>query len=763
MVERIQLLRNIGLFDSIAPGAQLPFAKLTLIYAENARGKTTLSAVLRSLATGDATLIGERHRVGALHPPHVIVGVAGGAMHTFQNNTWSAALPTVAVFDDTFVTENVCSGIDIAPEHRKNLHELILGAQGVALNTALQTQITAIEEHNRELRAKGDAIPVEARGSFTVDQFCDLAEEPNLPVRLQEAERRLAAAQSAAVIQREAVFTALDLPTFDADAIDQLLARSLAELDAEAAQQVQAHLAQLGEGSERWVAEGINYIPAAPQETEEASCPFCNQSLSGSTIIQHYRAYFGTAYTALKQRIAETKRTAASSHGGDVAAAFERAVRIAGQRREFWSRFAEVPAVNIDTAAIALAWRAAREAVDAALTAKQAAPLEPIVLSPQARDAIQRYHATRATIVDLSAALLAINPQLVIVKEQVQAANVDALKADLARLRATQARHNSNTAPLCDAYLGEKRTKAATETLRDAARANLDNYRQNIFPTYENAINLYLERFGAGFRLQGMNSVNTRVGSSVTYSVLINQTAVPLTADVAPSFRSVLSSGDRNALALAFFFASLEQDGRLSDRIVVIDDPMTSLDEHRSLVTVQEITHLLNRVSQVIVLSHSKPFLMGVWNDAPNNLRTGMCLTRTANGSELTPWDVNQDCITEHDRRYARVTAYLRAANPAMERTVAADLRHLLEAFIRVAYPHAFPPGTVLGTFVNSCRQRLNMPQQLLDQADTQELDDILAYANLFHHETNAAFQTQIINDQQLTTFARRTLTFIRR
>jgi hypothetical protein len=35
MVERIQLLRNIGQFDSVNPGQQTTFSKLALIYAEN--------------------------------------------------------------------------------------------------------------------------------------------------------------------------------------------------------------------------------------------------------------------------------------------------------------------------------------------------------------------------------------------------------------------------------------------------------------------------------------------------------------------------------------------------------------------------------------------------------------------------------------------------------------------------------------------------------------------------------------------------------
>ena len=70
--------------------------------------------------------------------------------------------------------------------------------------------------------------------------------------------------------------------------------------------------------------------------------------------------------------------------------------------------------------------------------------------------------------------------------------------------------------------------KSITEGLRDQARAALDVYRQNIFPAYERAINDYLRRFNAGFRLSHVSSVNTRGGSACTYSVLINNVPVPI-------------------------------------------------------------------------------------------------------------------------------------------------------------------------------------------------------------------------------------------
>ena len=156
MINHFQLLRNIGLFDSVSAGAQLPLAKLTVIYGENARGKTTLAAILRSLATGEGTALIERQRLGAAHPVHVVIGGATGtAPIMFQQGAWSAPDPSVAVYDDEFVAQNVCAGLAIENEQRQKLHELILGAKGVALNKAQNETIEAVEEHIRQLRLKG--------------------------------------------------------------------------------------------------------------------------------------------------------------------------------------------------------------------------------------------------------------------------------------------------------------------------------------------------------------------------------------------------------------------------------------------------------------------------------------------------------------------------------------------------------------------------------------------------------------------------------
>jgi len=437
-------------------------------------------------------------------------------------------------------------------------------------------------------------------------------------------------------------------------------------------------------------------------------------------------------------------------------------VRVAVERRQFWSRFCNLPEIAVDTAAIVRDWRSAREAITTALTRKQSAPLERMTLPLEVSALVTEYEAHRQAISDLNAAIQRANGEIRVTKELAATGNPAAIAADLSRLKAVEARHTASIAALCDEYLAEKVVKEETERQRDQTRAALDQYRTAAFAGYQTAVNLYLQRFNAGFRLDSVTSTNTRGGPTCTYDVVINKTPIAVGASALagqPSFRNTLSSGDRNTLALAFFFASLDQDPALGNKVVVIDDPISSLDDHRSLTTVQELRRFTERVSQVVVLSHNKPFLWRVWEGADRAIRAALEVARDGAGSTLRLWDVDQDCVTENDRRHSMLREYLSGATPN-NREVAKAIRPLLEAFLRVAIPEHFPPGTLLGAFRNLCAQRVGTPQQILHPQAIRELQDLTEYANRFHHDTNAAWQTEAINDGELQGFVRRALRF---
>ena len=247
--------------------------------------------------------------------------------------------------------------------------------------------------------------------------------------------------------------------------------------------------------------------------------------------------------------------------------------------------------------------------------------------------------------------------------------------------------------------------------------------------------------------------------------MIINNSAVSIAADPAPgtpSFRNTLSAGDRNTLALAFFFASLDQEPGLGEKIVIIDDPISSLDEHRALSTVQEIRRFAQRANQVVVLSHNRSFLAHLWEGTDPTVRAAVEVVREGAGSTLRAWDVTQEAITEHDRRDARLSEFLTTGAGDL-REVARDIRPHLEAYLRVAHPQWFPPGTLLGSFRNVSEQRIGTTSQVLDRQSTDELNATVEYANRFHHDTNPAWQTEHINDAELRAFVQRALSFVKR
>ncbi|MCG8622156.1 MAG: AAA family ATPase [Proteobacteria bacterium] len=765
MIKKIRCIKNIGQFDNIAPDEDTELTPFSLCHADNGRGKTTLTAILRSLAVGKPEFIKERHRLGATHPPEVVLSYFDEVSHSdkefvFQNGGWSATLDNIAIFDDVFVADNVCSGIDVSSETQQNQHELILGQEGAKLYGALQHHIEITKNHTRKITELGKAIPEVMRGPYGVDAFCNLTPDENIDAKIAEAERGLKAAQSVQEIQQRAGFSELKLPDFEIDAISKILGTELGDISSDVENRIQGHIKKLGESGTKWVADGMQRVASVSDGLDKEACPFCAQDLEGSDLFTHYRAYFSEEYINLKTTIEEMGVKINKSHSGDELATFERNASGAMQTGHFWQDFCEIPPTDIDTKAIARDWVSVRDAILEALRKKYRSPLEGMSLSEDTMEAVRRYQQRVGEVAKLSNQLAEANKIIASTKKDAGSGNPSLLENELNKLHAHKRRFTPEVMPRCDAYMEEKNAKLSAESHREQARDDLKAYQENIFSTYSNMVNDYLDKFGASFQIEKMRSSGHSAGASSDYQIVIKQKSVKLKSnDFSPSFKNTLSAGDRNALALAFFFASLERDAGLEEKIVVLDDPITSLDKHRRQRTCEEIKKLASRVKQVIILSHFEPFLFELWHMLGENERSAIRINRTRNGSEIIFWDVHKDNIPEHDKNYELVDTYLQAADSEKAHEVAKALRPMLEAFIRVAFPKHFPPGKQLGHFLNTCRDAINEGDEILSSEDLEALKSLNNYAKKFHHsDTNRE-----IDDAELSEFAKRTLRFISR
>lgn len=759
MLKRINLIKNVGCFDTFAGSSLGDLENLVLMYAENGRGKTTISSILSSLANNDASIINNRKRLGSANDPHVVLDIEGQSSNVmFQSGSWNISYDNIYVYDDEFVNQNVFSGLEISPSHRQNLHEIILGRKGVVLARKVKDLAQQITNSNSRISYISNQIPMDQRFGLEVDVFCGLKEVDDVEKKIVDKQRIYDAIKQADTISRQKQFSHITLPEIDETTISATLSTKLSDLDESAMKSITDHFSLIGENGEKWVSDGIGRIINAG--TEEEQCPFCGQEIDGVDLISKYRVYFSEAYKQLIQGISAQTSHYTTDFGGDNLSSKQQEITKLLSLFEFWKNFVELPETKIDWQDLSTAWQEARNGVLSLLQTKNSSPLTTVDISTEIKEKIDRYFSLHISVMKSIEVLTGYNTQISKIKEQAETGNLENVTNELKKIKATQSRYSDELKELCDQYRTEATLKSKLERQKEIARTNLDNHREAVFSKYHTAINKHLELFGANFRIGGLESSNAAGRPSTTYHVVMDQHRIQLADQDGPCFKNALSAGDRNALGLAFFFASLDAEPDLQDSIIVLDDPISSLDDGRTTTTIQKIRNLIPNSSQLIVLCHSRSFLCDIWQDSDKNNTMALKILRGPNNtSTITLWDVRSDALTEYDKRHEVLRNYIEA-DTQEKRYVAECLRPVMEKYLRVVFPQYFLPGNTLGNFRNRVEQLKTNGKSIMVDVDIWELRDITDYANKFHHDTNPDSQTEQINDNELVGFVKRVIKF---
>src|SRR3989338_2351347 len=157
MIEKFISIKNIGRFRDCASHGDVTFRRLTLLFAENGRGKTTLCAILRSLKTGQHEFIFARKTLGANSPASVQIRLDGNTV-SFSNSAWNSTYPDIVIFDSVFIHDNVYAGDYIDHDHKKNLYRVIVGMQGVQLANQIEDLDGKIRKANTDINTKKEAV-----------------------------------------------------------------------------------------------------------------------------------------------------------------------------------------------------------------------------------------------------------------------------------------------------------------------------------------------------------------------------------------------------------------------------------------------------------------------------------------------------------------------------------------------------------------------------------------------------------------------------
>jgi wobble nucleotide-excising tRNase len=337
--------------------------------------------------------------------------------------------------------------------------------------------------------------------------------------------------------------------------------------------------------------------------------------------------------------------------------------------------------------------------------------------------------------------------------------------AQLIMLQIHQIRFNPEIATLCDEYVKAKGFKNALEIQKDKAREKLNIVTEEIISRYQEGINSYLNKFGADFRIVEKKTQYRGHTPSVDYKILIGNKTISVgdaeTPESEPSFRNTLSDGDRSTLAFAFFMSKLDLDSNVSYKVIILDDPINSLDIHRRRATVQEIVRKANTAKQVIILSHDLVFVKNIYDSFDKSLIKCLSVKRRGTDSNIQEWDIVTETATDYYKSYYVLEKYLEDGSGDLL-AIARSIRPVLEGNLRNCFPTIFVGDKWLGDFIKAINdaESTSLLITLKNSPMFDELKAINEYSKDFHHLT---FDSTSINPTELMAYATRTIKFLSR
>lgn len=763
MIEKIIQIKNIGRFRDCTATGDVTFRKLTLIYAENGRGKTTLCAILRSLQRGQPEFITERKTLGASDAASAHIRI-NSANYQFTNGAWTVTHPDILIFDPVFVNENVYSGDYVEHEHRKNLYRVIVGDEGVRLAREIEALDRQIRDANNDLRNRRDALSKHVPTDVTLEDYLQWQPivdiEAQIRQKTEELDVRKRASAKAGEIQAKGMLVKVQIPSLPPDFFT-VLAKQLMDIEADAEAKVRRQIDQyqMGTQGEPWLSQGLGYV-------RDDRCPFCGQTMQINEMIAAYRSHFSTAYRGLKQEVAQLAQRINDTIGEASLVSAQQAIAENAALAEFWRQFTTVELPVISFIDIQQKYAILREKCLSLVKRKQDGPTESITSDTDFASSVAEVDALRTLVASYNAAVDTTNTLINEQKAATRSQDMTALRNELAQLDVRKKRFEPEATEACKVYQDALTAKARLEQRKETIRQQLDQHCQDILQAYECSINDYLDQFNAGFRITNTRHLYTGGTPSSHYQIEINSTALDLgdarTPAGTPSFKTTLSAGDRSALALAFFLAVLKQDTDIGRKIVVFDDPFTSLDRFRRTCTQQLIQRLLDSAQQIIVLSHDPLFLKLLSDECPSaatNVKT-LQMSKAGATTVIGEWDVQAEAQSSYMKDFSTLLGFSRERRGDF-RAVARTIRPFIEGMLRSHFPGHFQPNEWLGDFIAKIRTADATSGLQHAKIDLAELEAINGYSKKYHHQQNANADTEPINDDELHGYVKRTLRLV--
>ncbi|WP_163381763.1 AAA family ATPase [Cyclobacterium sp. SYSU L10401] len=602
-IEAIQNIKKVGKFvDCQAAGSQ--FQDNTIIYGRNTLGKSTLTAIFRSIQTGDKKIIEGKKTFGVAGSPDIKIRFTDGATRTildFNSNQWTKGNPNIQIFDTQFITENVFQGEEITFDNQKSLNQIIIGEKGIDLNSKiqeLQTALNELTEKKRQLTNNfNKLLPSSDYGNITIEKFCALPETTDLDVQIKAKKEELQRLRNKEIItttirKHLSFFSSLSGLDFN-----RILNSRINFNPEEINRHISAHWKDK-DASKDFLRQGLDLT-----KEEKETCVFCGQNLNAKELrlLESYELFFKGEYQTLQRQVQQIKKKLDSAN-------FENTTNLLKADFEKYSLETELTQEFFEN--IILAFNSLIKDFESKFQDLYFTPSndydsifeEPLnALIKEIERVLEKYFPSDGKTISQSQVMSEIK-DLELQKQRISKAFKD----------------------ICQEFEQINNSFNSKRTERESKRKELEDYSLEVFDLHKTSINYYLKRMGANFMIDDLQPIKKLKGSDERLFTIkfYDKHLVSLDSENndIPNFKNSLSESDKRVLAFAFFLSLLKHDDKLDKKILVFDDPFSSFDEERKRDTIQLLADVKyqkegieKKPLQKIILTHEKTFYRDVY------------------------------------------------------------------------------------------------------------------------------------------------------